>query len=103
MKPVFRNVDFRALDRRGRIHMLGTHDAAFPDKRAVPDAIVVADDFALILSLVARVHVVAVAECDGGWTQKLRLKPVNRAGRVAQHAINTLSELMERLELGRRL
>ena len=83
--------------------MLGTHDAAFPDKCAVPDAIVVAEDFALILSLVARVHVVAVAERDGGWSQKLRLQPVNRAGRVTQHAINTLGELMERLEFRRRL
>ena len=63
----------------------------------------VADHGALVFALISRVHVVAVAEGDGGRAQKVRLEPVNRAGRVAEHAVDALRELVERLELRRRL
>src|SRR5437870_5259811 len=103
LKPAFGGVDLRALDGRGGIYVLGTHDTALSDKGAVPDAIVVAEDRALLFALIARVHVIAVAEGDGGRAQKVRLEPVNRAGRVAEHAVDALRELVERLELRRRL
>jgi hypothetical protein len=86
-----------------RIDIFRAYHTAFPDKGAVPNAVVVADHGALLFALIARIHVVAVAKSDGGWTQKLRLEPVDRASGVAEQTVYSLGELVEGLEFRWRL
>src|SRR6266850_2954989 len=103
LKPILGRIHFRTLYGGGRINIFRAYHAAFSNKGAVPDAVVVADHTTLLFALIARIHVVAIAESDGCRAQKLRLQPVHRASRVAEHTVNALGELVERLEFRRRL
>jgi hypothetical protein len=84
--------------------MLGADLGAFAHECALPDPVVALQGcLALRFPLIARVHVVTVAEGNRGRAQELRFQPVHRARRVTEHAVNTLSELVVGFELGRSL
>src|SRR5213593_592986 len=104
LEPILGVIDLGALDGRGRIHILRANFRAFAYERALPDAVVAREHrFSLILPLIARVHVVAVTECDRCGAEELRLEPIDRTCGVAEHAVDALGELMESLELRGRL
>ncbi len=57
------------------------------------------DRVALGSALVARIHVVAVAERDRGGAEEIRLLRHHRTRRIAEHAVDAHAELLEGREL----
>src|SRR5437870_785305 len=84
--------------------MLGTDFGTFAYEGAAPNPIVLREDFQpLARSLVARILVVALSQGNGGRTDEVRIEAVNRAGGVAEHAVDAHAELLVLVQLLRRL
>src|SRR5712692_4691820 len=92
------------LDGLGRIDALGAYHRAFAHEAALPDALGVREYRQPILqTLVARVEVVAPRERGRRRAEELVVQAVDRAGRVAEHAVDALAELAELIDLNHRL
>src|SRR5262249_62321222 len=77
---------------------------ALADERAAPDPLVLGQDLhPLAAARVARIEVVALREGDRGRPDEVGVEPVDRACGVAQHAVDAHAELLELVELLRRL
>ena len=84
--------------------MFGTNDRAFADVRAFPDAFLARDDVVpLLRAFVSGIEIVAVAERDGRRADEIVFEAIDRARRVAEHAIDALAKLLVILELIGRL
>src|SRR5262245_26761652 len=100
LHPVERGAQLVALDGPGRIDVLRTDPGALPHEGTTPDPGVVGEDLhPLRGSLVARIQVVALGEGDGGRSDELRVQAVDRAGRVAQHAVDAHAERLVLVQL----
>src|SRR5882672_4212558 len=90
-----RRAQLVALNGTGRIDVLGTDLRAFADKGAPPDTLMVREDLEpLARALVARIQVVPLGEGDGGRADELGIEAVDRARRIAQHAVDAHAELL---------
>src|SRR5438445_6066062 len=99
-----RRVELRLLNRLGRIDALGTDNRAFAHEAALPDALGVRDHRQPLLdALVARIQVVAARQRGRGGAEELVVQAIDRAGRVAEHAVDALAELAELVDLVHRL
>src|SRR5262249_50033556 len=104
LEPLQRRVQLVALDGAGGGHVLRTDLGAFADERAAPDALVLRQESPpLPRPLVARVEVVPLGQRDGGRPEELRVQAVDRAGGVAQHAVDAHAVLLVLVQLFRRL
>jgi hypothetical protein len=69
LEPALGGINLRTLDGSGRVDVLGADLSAFAYECALPNSIVAAQNLlALIVSLVARVHVVTIAQGYRCWT-----------------------------------
>src|SRR5262249_55950900 len=104
LEPVHRGLELVALDGAGRVDVLGTGPRALADKGAAPDALVLGQDLpALLRPLVARVEVIALGQRDRRRADELRLQAVDRAGGVAQQAVDAHAVLLVLVHLLGRL
>src|SRR5262249_28817483 len=95
---------FGLLDGRGRVHILGTDFRALPDKGTLPDPLMPGDySFPLVLTLITGVEIVPLRQRNGGRTDEGGFEPINGAGRVAQHTVDTHAELFITGQLSRAL
>src|SRR5207247_7697910 len=102
--PLGRAGELVLLDGARGIHVLGAHLRALAHEGALPDAVAFGEDLqALRRPLVPRVHVIALGQGDGGRTDEARLKSVDGARGVAEHAVDAQAELLVRIELIGRL
>src|SRR4029453_13545250 len=89
-----------ALNRAGRIDVLGAHLGALADECAPPDPFVLGEHFHSSRStLITVVEVVPLRERNGRWPDELRVEAVNRGGRVAKHAVDAHAVLLVLVEL----
>src|SRR5262245_11334718 len=104
-QPPFLRVDrLGLLNGSGGVHVFRTNPAALADERALPDAFAAGDHLGPdLLCPVARVEIVALGQGDRRWSQELGLQPIDRAGRVTQHAVDAHAVLLILGELLRRL
>src|SRR6476660_9577472 len=76
------------LDGAGWIDVLGADLGALADERAAPDPLVLGEHLhASRRAFVAVVEVVALRQRDGRRADELRIEAVDRARRIAQHAV----------------
>src|SRR3954447_11954933 len=93
-----------ALDRAGRVDVLGADSAALTDEGAGPDPFGRRLYVATVCgALVPRVQVVALGQRDRRRAYELRVERVDRAGRVAEHAVDAHAELLVLVQLVGRL
>ena len=84
--------------------MFGANDGAFTHIRAFPDAFFAGNDvLTLLIAFISGIEVVAVAQGNCGRTDEIVFEAINRAGRVTEHAVDALAELLVIFELIRRL
>src|SRR5215208_4181830 len=99
-----RGAQLVALDGACGIDVLRTDHATLADEGAPPDPLVLGQDLESFRgALVARIEVVALGEGDRGRPDELRVEAVDRAGGVAQHAVDAHAELLVLVHLIRRL
>src|SRR5439155_18256059 len=89
LEPPQRGPQLVALDGAGGIDVLRAGPGTFAHKGAGPDPLVPGEDRQPLPGpLVARVEVVALGDGDGGRPDEVRVQAVDRAGGVAQHAVD---------------
>src|SRR5262245_15777843 len=104
LRPVHRRGQLVTLDRAGGVHVFGTHLGALAHERAAPDALVLRQGrLSRGRTLVARIQVVALGKSDSGWSNELRVQPIDRTCRVTQHAVDAHAVLLVLVQLLRRL
>src|SRR5947209_802491 len=95
-----RREDFQGLDRRRGIDVLRAHDGALADERALPDAgLRVQPREAFIRALVPRVADVSQGQGRRGRSDEPGASAEDRAGRVAQHAVDAQALLPIRFDI----
>jgi len=57
----------------------------------------------LILTGISGIAIVALQQGEHAWAQKIRILPELRTGRVAQHAVDAIAEILEPRHFCRRL
>src|SRR4029450_2414721 len=99
-----RGLELVTLDGACRVNVLGAYPGAFTDEGAAPDAFLLNEHVeAFSLSAVASVQVVPLGEGDSSRADEVRLEAVDRTGRIAQHAVDAVAELLVLLKLLRGL
>src|SRR3989441_2574064 len=95
-----RREELQGLNRGRRIHVLRADDRALSDKRAFPDAgLRVQPRKTLVGPFVPRVPDVPQRQSGRRGADELGARPEDRAGRVAQHAIDAQTLLPVRLDV----
>src|SRR5688572_29832493 len=104
LRPIHRRGELIALNRAGWVYMLGADFRALTHECASPDPLVLRENFeSFRRPLVARVEIVALREGDGRGPDEVWIQSIDRARRIAEHAVDAHAVLLVLVQLVRRL